>query len=604
MQLNSTFTANPDDINTLIVRKQSELVYSSTYTSQIASIIIGTLFAGIIYKWTNRSDIWIWLAFQVTTSTGRIMLYRAYSQHAPDGPHNNIWLRYHFIAVMISGIVWASGSVLFFKQDDPVVCFFIAMVIAGVVSGALPSLAPHFPAFCIFAVLNLFFLIVRTLFADRTEYYVLSALLILFAGVLLSSARFFNRILTDSLRLNIEKESLVEHLKQESTIAENANRAKSDFLAAMSHEIRTPLNGVLGMVGVLEDTPLSSQQQEYLKRIHISADTLLTLINDILDFSSIEAEKVTIQMLPFNPCDVCREVAELFGFTIKSKGLEFLWHVDQNLGVRFNGDANRIRQILINLVGNAVKFTDRGTITLELTAHDENKDGVMVLFSVQDTGTGIPTDKIPLLFNKFSQVSESLKHRAQGTGLGLAISKGLVAIMGGEIGVESEPGKGSVFWFKIRLPRTASLETITDVSYPAATETPVGRDDFKGLRILVVDDVELNRMLLVINLEKVGCRVDVAGNGVEAVGMNLTSDYDIIFMDCVMPDMDGYEATAKIRECEVSTDRHVPIIALTANAIVGEREKCFEAGMDDFLTKPFKMQEVLGSIRRWSSLKA
>ena len=582
-----------------MTRKQAELVYGGTYLSQMASIIIGTLFASVIFFWTSRNDVWIWLVIQISMSVGRIILFRFYRSHACNDTTTYNWLNFHFFAVMLSGIVWASGSIIYFKQDDPVVCFFIAMIIAGVVSGALPNLAPHFASFSVFAAPMLLVFAVRNLVAGKVEFYVLAALTILFAGVLISSARFFNRILLDTFRLNIEKDSLVENLKLERTAAETANNAKSDFLAAMSHEIRTPLNGVLGMIGVLEGTPLSDQQRGYVKTIHLSANALLSLISNILDFSSIEAKKVVVTRLPFDPSAVCREVAELFDFTVKSKGLSLLLHIDSKFAGNFIGDANRIRQILINLVGNAVKFTEKGTIELKLQVQDENEEGVLFHFSVCDTGVGIPADKMPLLFNKFSQISESLKHRAQGSGLGLAICKGLVTILGGEIGVDSNISKGSCFWFKIRLAGSNQSE-ITSPATCVEMVPPVESGILDGLHVLVADDVELNRMIMVINLEKEGCRVDVAENGVEAAEMAMKSNYDIILMDCIMPQMDGYEATVKIRELELASNRHVPIIALTANAIVGEREKCIVVGMDDFLTKPFNIEEVLAAIRRWS----
>jgi|GEM_PF-6446429 len=599
MDQNRGFTEDSTTKIDFMTRKQAELVYGGTYLSQLASIIIGALFAGVIFFWTSRNDVWIWLVIQISMSVGRIILFRFYRSNACSDTTTYNWLNFHLFAVMLSGIVWASGSIIYFKQDDPVVCFFIAMIIAGVVSGALPNLAPHFPSFCVFAAPMLLVFAVRNLVAGKVEFYVLAALTILLAGVLISSARFFNRILLDTFRLNIEKDSLVENLKLERTAAETANNAKSDFLAAMSHEIRTPLNGVLGMIGVLEGTPLSDQQRGYVKTIHLSANTLLSLISNILDFSSIEAEKVVVTKLPFDPSAVCREVAELFGFTVKSKGLSLLLHIDSKYAGNFIGDANRTRQILINLVGNAVKFTEKGTIELKLQVQDENEEGVLFHFSVCDTGVGIPADKMPLLFNKFSQISESLKHRAQGSGLGLAICKGLVTLLGGEIGVESNISKGSCFWFKIRLARSNQSEMTTSAT-SAEMVHPVESGILDGLHILVADDVELNRMIMEINLEKEGCRVDVAADGVEATEMAMKSNYDIILMDCVMPQMDGYEATVKIRELELATNRHVPIIALTANAIVGEREKCIAAGMDDFLTKPFNIEEVLDTIRRWS----
>ncbi len=404
-----------------------------------------------------------------------------------------------------------------------------------------------------------------------------------------------------------ELERKNEELEAALATAREATQLRSRFLANMSHEIRTPMNGVLGMTDFLLATKLTSEQQEFAESIKRSADALLALINDILDLSKIEAGKLRLDRVPFQLGATIAEIASLFALEARMKGLGFVSNVPSDLPRVVVGDPGRLRQVLRNLLGNALKFTDHGEIGVHAELLNEATNVIQIRFTVHDTGIGMPADQQSRLFESFTQGDGSSTRRHGGTGLGLAISKQLVELLGGEIGVASEPGQGSRFWFTASFGKAASAEipapkpaaTIAARVPPAAPPAPPKKPVVVSshLRVLLAEDNEINQRITLRLLEKLGVPADAVVNGREAVQALEKRKYDLVLMDCQMPDMDGFEATAIVRSREVGT--HTPICALTANAMEGDRERCLAAGMDDYISKPVGLEKLQKAVDRW-----
>jgi len=398
---------------------------------------------------------------------------------------------------------------------------------------------------------------------------------------------------SEKTTLKLEKTNLqLENALQD---AEMAAKIKSDFIATVSHEIRTPMNGVMGMSALLMETNLSKEQKEYTQMIIHSSDALLEIINDILDFSKLESGKLFLDHITFDIKNILNELYVIFSEKAANRGIDFQLIIPGDAITGFIGDPVRLRQVLTNLIGNAIKFTSRGYVKLSVKTELINPDVCEVKFKIEDTGIGIEEEKLKSIFERFTQADTSTTRKFGGTGLGLAITKELLTIMDGRIEVNSKPGMGTIFYVTIPFQMTFQHECdhenqIDDITFLLEEKT-------RNTRILLVEDNKINQKVVLKMLEKTLCSVDLAINGREAVERVCRQKYDLIFMDIQMPVMSGVEATVKIRS-DINKE-YIPIIAMTANAMKGDREKYIEAGMDDYISKPLKRDDLYKLLLKW-----
>ncbi|MCW9046805.1 MAG: ATP-binding protein [Gammaproteobacteria bacterium] len=601
-----------------IWREQIRLVEKNAVLSNIVSQVLAILLAIVLWRDISHSLIIVWLVYMTLTTLVRVVM--SYFQK-DNALIYDIFGKWYLIAILLTAFGWGMAGYLLFPVDSSYQ-LIMGFVVAGIASGSVSVMSPIlrlyylylfmviFPITIRFAVMGdeylilslttIFYMLVMASIGSRINQSVLTSLEVRFHNESLikfmSQARNESEDLNEELSTEIEQRKRIEkELQKAKEAAEAASKTKSEFLANMSHEIRTPMNGILGTLQLLQGSKLTESQLEYVAIAYNSGEALLSLLNDILDFSKIEAGKLKLEYIAFDLRNLIKELTILLKQKADERNVELLTDIDADIPLIIKGDSVRIRQVLANLLTNAIKFTEQGTVTIKVIVLEKTEKSVRLRLEINDTGIGIAEDSQRKLFNSFTQADGSTTRKYGGTGLGLAIVRQLVTMMRGRLGVNSEENKGSSFWVEITFEIPSDIE-IENPQHNVAEVTEI----LEG-KALLVEDNPVNQIIARKMLEKVGLTFEVVNNGEEAINrLKSQHDFDLVLMDCQMPVMDGYEATTVLRDLENETGlSRLPVIAMTANAMEGDKDKCLAAGMDDYVSKPVNLKALKETLAKW-----